>query len=535
MKNYPRAASGIRVRQNFNRWYIYKTSRYMRYETNDIGITLLKLCDGTRSGFAIAKEVSERYKLCKTEVIDFLSRLQREGIIEFGIERHVPIPFPIFDDIGPSWVVLHITNQCNLSCQHCYVDASPNRKTELSTEHIFNCLSMLAKMGTIDVILTGGEPLIRPDFVQIIKYISSLGMSSEILTNGTLVTRKMAKNIAECGVDQVLVSLDAPVPDIHDKLRGITGSWSSALSGIRNLKSVGVKVVVNTVMCQVNLPYLLNMFPLLSELKIDSWRLGSLFYVGRAVSNKMIAVQVSEYLNVLSEIDSTYFSSTWPFTLTTTLDWESIALSKDEMTERYHICGMTIGKHLYIRANGDVLVCDRLPNLRVGNILNEPISKIWARPLVQQWKNCRVDEIKVCKQCRWKYLCGAGCRANALRYCGDFYAPDPIACMTIQENVENRWNYLPGNVQDRLLTLRKHAEESGSRNGPWPEARNLIIIKRRRISMNKKYRKVKVKTVGTDTGVGVNINKTTSQKPMLKKKGSYGIVVNPGINCSGDY
>jgi len=328
-------------------------------------------------------------------------------------------------------------------------------------------LSQLEAIGTIDVIVTGGEPTIHPQFAEVMNFIKQLGMSSEILTNGTLIDQDVAHHLADIGVTQVLVSLDSSVPSIHDKLRGVKGAWKSAVQGIRNLKNAGVKIIANTVIYRHNLDDLPNMFSLLSDLSVDVWRLGTLFYVGRAANNQKIKVSVQENMKVLQHLDDLYMKGNWSFMLSTTLDWEALAFSDDELAERRHFCGMTMGKHLYIRANGDVLVCDRLPNLIAGNIYKETISDIWGKDIIKRWKiHSRVEEIPDCAACKWKYLCGAGCRANAYRFGDGYFSPDPIACASMV-SLEENWDNIPTKVQNRLQLYISRAENTGATNDAW--------------------------------------------------------------------
>jgi radical SAM protein with 4Fe4S-binding SPASM domain len=460
---------GVRIRKNFESWFIYKTSRFLRYETNHIGVELLRLCNGISSFTSVVEQAVIEYNIDKRDVIGFLTELVEEGVLKLCPTPELRPP-KVFNDIGPSWVVLHITNQCNLRCKHCYVDATKQNSTALSFDKIKETLAKLERMGAIDVIVTGGEPFLHPKFVETLDYIRELGMSSEILTNGTLITADIACKLADIGVTQVLVSLDSSLPTVHDMLRGVEGVWEAAVRGIHNLKNAGVKVIANTVVCRYNLSNLQEMFPFLSKLGVDVWRLGTLFYVGRAAGNDMISVSIRENMEILQQLDEIYLAGNWPFMLSTTLDWEALAFSDDELAERKHICGMTMGKHLYIRCNGDVLVCDRLPDLVAGNIYREELSQIWEKELISRWKkNSGVDEIQRCGKCKWKYLCGAGCRANAFRYGDGYFEPDPIACEAMS-SIESNWHQLPPNVQERLKLYLTRAEDTGATVGVWSKA-----------------------------------------------------------------
>jgi len=451
LDRFPRVSQGIRIRNNFGRWFLYRTSRYDRYEIDKLALEIIKLCNGADSvnkiiSLVVAKNLTDRQSAKR-----FLDYLGAEKIIEFATHSSPAKEASVYEDIGPSWVVLHVTNRCNLCCRHCYVNAGQGKTDELSFSEICDCIDQLEEMGVVDIIFTGGEPFIRPDFLDIIKYCGKSGISTEILTNGTLIDGEKAGELISANVTQVLLSLDGSEAVIHENLRRVNGCWESAIRGIRNLKRAGISVVTNTVINQQNRFDLKNMPAILADLGVDVWRLGTLFYVGRSrMGNPHLDIPVMEQIRILSELDELYFKQKWPFNLTTTIDWESTAMSGSELADRKHICGMTMGKHWYIRANGNVLVCDRLPKLVIGNLRKQRLKELWQTELVKQWKFRTVDEIKGCQECKWRYLCGGGCRANAKLHTGNFFQRDPIACLTMECSIEQRWNKFPAKIRERL-------------------------------------------------------------------------------------
>ena len=123
-----------------------------------------------------------------------------------------------------SW---NTTNACNMYCAHCYRDAGCKAEEELSTEEGKKLLSEIAKAGFKIMIFSGGEPLMRPDILELVKYASDLHMIPVFGTNGTLITLDMAKKLKEAGARAMGISLDSLDPKKHDTFRSFPGGWGS--------------------------------------------------------------------------------------------------------------------------------------------------------------------------------------------------------------------------------------------------------------------------------------------------------------------
>ncbi len=162
---------------------------------------------------------------------------------------------------GPLFLYLEITRKCNLRCRFCNIwmvgDRDPGLlKQELSTEEILCIIRDAKRMGVRLVDIDGGEPLLRDDVYEIIREISRLGMSPLLVTNGTLVTKKVAARLVDSGLRAVMVSLDAPEPGRHDRMRGVKGAFGRAVKGISNLKEAGsgrMRIGINSLVTTENM------------------------------------------------------------------------------------------------------------------------------------------------------------------------------------------------------------------------------------------------------------------------------------------
>ena len=138
-------------------------------------------------------------------------------------------------------VVWNLTRKCNLRCAHCYIDATEAAGEEMSLEEYAKVIDDLAQYKVPMVILSGGEPLIRKDFFEILGMINDAGIKSVISTNGTLITKENAQHMAELGIRYAGVSMDAATPELHDRFRGVKGAWQAALDGVRNARDAGIR------------------------------------------------------------------------------------------------------------------------------------------------------------------------------------------------------------------------------------------------------------------------------------------------------
>src|SRR6476659_3484607 len=155
------------------------------------------------------------------------------------------------------------TKACNLSCKHCR--AVPQRRLspmELTTRRAFDLIDEIATVAKPVMVLSGGEPLFRPDLFDIGAYGVESGFRMALATNGTLVNDRVAAKIADAGFSRVAISLDGAVPETHDRFRGMPGSHALALRGLRNLRGEGVSVQINSTIAKHDvheLPALLDL------------------------------------------------------------------------------------------------------------------------------------------------------------------------------------------------------------------------------------------------------------------------------------
>ena len=358
------------------------------------------------------------------------------GIADFGVRRP-------FVPGAPFQVVWDVTYECNLNCQHCYAQAGRISEDEISHEQALGVVDKLAAMGIPALAISGGEPLVRSDILDIARRAANKGMYVSIATNGTLITREKAKQMKDAGVSYLQISIDGADAETHDAFRGIPGAFDSTIKGVKNALAEGFFVNIATTVVKKNVDQVPKIIDLCDQLGVDWFMAYNFVPTGRGkfiVENDLSPQEREDLLvmmyNKLKETEVEI--------LTTAPQYARVALqqcrlggptivpthfmntevqgSLFNLTEFIGGCGA--GRfYMAIRANGDVSPCVFFP-LRVGNVLTDDLEEIWKTNRVfEELRNKDVLEDN-CGQCDYKYHCG-GCRARAYGYFGDYKAADP--------------------------------------------------------------------------------------------------------------
>lgn len=331
-----------------------------------------------------------------------------------------------------------LTSGCNLRCVHCRATAQPERApNELTTPEAFRIVDELAGLGRPIVILTGGEPLYRPDVLDIASRASRAGLHVALATNGTLVDDSLAKNIREAGVERVSISIDGGRRQTHDSFRGIPGAFDKALAGFRRLKKLGISMQLNTTVSKHNVDELEDIFALAREEGADALHLFMLVPVGCGLeiadAQMLPAERYEEVLNWLYEKARDY-AGKLEFKATCAPHYYRIVRQRAKQdgrlpaTSGHGMSAMTKGclagsGVMFLSHEGKVQPCGYLP-VEAGNVRRQPLGEIWAKSPV--FAKLRDPELLTgkCGRCEYKKVC-AGCRARAFAATGDYLAEEP--------------------------------------------------------------------------------------------------------------
>jgi len=341
-------------------------------------------------------------------------------------------------DIPPPFMVSYgITRKCNLSCKHCYAEATEEAASdELSTEEARRLVDELADWGAKFLVLDGGEPLLRPDFLEIASYASNKGLMTGIGSNGILIDKAMAERIKNTGVQSIAISIDSVRAEVHDTFRGKKGAFHQAMSGVAACKEVGLPFQFGMVIRKQTLSEVPDMLKLAVESGADGAEFFDLVEAGRArIGCRGESLSPEERKRTMEWLAQAQIDC--PIIIRVpACPMYPLILQEREIKPKYFppellaripyygrgcAAGMPFG-YIRIAPNGEVNPC-MLLQIDLGNIRKKSIQEIWNESAVL--RELRSRELKgECGECEYKNTC-AGCRGRAYEETGDMLASDP--------------------------------------------------------------------------------------------------------------
>jgi radical SAM protein with 4Fe4S-binding SPASM domain len=364
----------------------------------------------------------------------------------------------------PYVVSWNLTYRCNLACEHCYLDAGGTPlvrtesfadRSELGTEECFKVIDDIAAFAPECLtILTGGEPLLRRDILEIVRRAAERGLWVVVGTNGVRISENVAQRLAEAGARGLSLSLDALDPDRHDAFRRVRGAWQNTVDGAAILNRVGLPFIVQTTAGSHNLDELEAIADFAHErLAAKVWNLYFLVPTGRGqFVSDMTAVEYDEVLASLYRIQRRFSgrmlvnAKCAPHYIKTVLeqagngadvsavDGEAAPASpwsgpSPIRTYSGGAGGCPAGTHyMGIRPNGDVTPCPYLP-VFAGSLRRETLADLWGSSALFADVRRRSSLGGRCGACEMNAHCG-GCRARAYGMTGDLMAEDPLCTHT---------------------------------------------------------------------------------------------------------
>jgi len=349
-------------------------------------------------------------------------------------------------------VVWNMTRRCNLKCVHCYAKAvDPDGRDDIGTEKAKEIISDLAAYGAPVMLFSGGEPLVRKDLTELASYAVSKGMRAVISTNGTLITKEKAKELKAVGLSYVGISMDGG-EEIHDRFRGVPGSFKKALKGIENCQAEGLKVGLRFTINKRNAGEVPVLFQLLRDLEVPRICFYHLVYSGRGselINEDLDHQETRDVVNLIMDKTRELFDAGLPKEVLTVdnhadgplvylrLLKENPERAKDVAELLSFNEGNNSGRGIgCISWDGQVHADQFWRNHTFGNVLERPFSEIWDDPsieLLHKLKDKKSHVTGRCASCRYLPICGGNFRARAEAFYGDVWAPDPACYLTDEE------------------------------------------------------------------------------------------------------
>lgn len=359
---------------------------------------------------------------------EFIKQLADAQILEF--KNYNPNDENLFYDdslinsngdqpIYPGPVIAHlaITNKCNMKCKYCSVrDAHEKISDELSTNEYKQIIDKLVQWGAFQIGLTGGEPTLRADVVELVKYISDKRVACNMTTNGWNITPQFVEILKQAGLNQVQVSLDSYKKETHERFRS-RGSYERALNAIKSFKDAGLIVGVDCVVSNNNLDDVEEFMDFLESIGVDGLTIIKLKQGDLPL--EIFKQQIPDYKKY-SELVAKVCKR-WEKPLEVTIDCASVsnlcATLTEEEQNQLHSAGCPAGHTLIsIAPNGDMYPCAALTNdkYKVGNILKDDPKELWYKSeTLKRLRNIKNEVSGKCSKCAKLDVCRGGCRGIA--------------------------------------------------------------------------------------------------------------------------
>ena len=330
----------------------------------------------------------------------------------------------------PFLVALNLTRRCNLECAHCYLDAGLRRAgdpAELSTGEVKDLLDQIAALSDETmIVLTGGEPLLRADLLEIAAHAAALGLMVVVGTNGLLLTERRVAALRKAGVAAVGISLDSLDPEHHDAFRGLPGAFARTLAGIEACRRAGLTFQLHFSVTDDNAGELDSMIAFAREVGAAVLNLFFLVCTGRG--QKVTNISVETYDRVLARaVAAARDEPELLVRVRCAPHFKRLAMEADPprpvtLADGYEAGGCLAGtRYCRITPSGEITPCPYM-ELSAGSLRERDFATIWNEaPLFHRLRKPELEGR--CGACEYARLCG-GCRARPLARSGELMGED---------------------------------------------------------------------------------------------------------------
>ena len=374
----------------------------------------------------------------------------------------------------PFIVIWETTQACDLACVHCRACAQPVRTAlELNTQEAKRLIDEVKALAAPVFVLTGGDPLKRPDIFELVEYASAHGVRISLTPSATpLLTEQAIHQLKRCGLARLAISLDGPNAEVHDAFRGVAGSYDWTLAAVRCAREIGLPVQINTTITRHNLRHLDSTIALLEQLDIVLWSVFFLVPTGRGSAIGLISAE--QFEQVFEKLYETSHRVSFDIKSTEALHYRRFLLQRrteEKGKGEGHPLpvspgtgtpdgigrarrGINDGKgFLFISHVGEVLPSGFLP-VSAGNVRKQSLTELYRHsPLFVALRDSSNLKGK-CGVCEFREVCG-GSRARAYALTGDPFAEDPCCIWQPKFKVRDK---SPGLHVDRWAATKPAAQ-----------------------------------------------------------------------------
>ena len=322
----------------------------------------------------------------------------------------------------PFGLLAELTYRCPLACPYCSnpLDLAGYRD-ELDTAEWLRVFDEARDLGVLQCHLSGGEPLLRRDLVDLVRHTTGLGLYTNLVTSAVGFSRRRAEELHEAGLDHVQISIQADEPGASDRIAG-TPSFARKIAAARIVKELGWPLTVNVVLHRQNIDGLTAIVGLAEELRADRVELANTQYYGWALRNRAALLPTAEQLDRAEKVVAEAAAR-----LAGRMD---VVYVLPDYYERYPkpCMGGWGARQLTVAPNGDALPCPAAQTLPLprANVREDSLERIWTdSPVFRRFRG--TDWMpEPCRSCDRREIDFGGCRCQAFQLTGDAARTDPV-------------------------------------------------------------------------------------------------------------
>jgi len=348
----------------------------------------------------------------------------------------------------PTNVTIALTGRCNLTCQYCFYADEMVALSDIPTETWLAFFEELRDVGVMSVTLSGGEIFTHRDLWELLDGVVRNKMRFNLLTNGTLITDKVAERLSEYRrrIDFIQVSLDGTKPETHDAIRG-KKAFERTMRGIQALKKYDLPWTVRTTVHKLNVYALENTLHLLyDELGLHYFGINEAFPRGAGACNNSTLEMTPEErrmaFRIMQEFDAKHpgvasGAQAGPLVMANLIETIDRAREEGEGFRLPYPTGKLTGcsifwKELSVLHDCTIVPCHQLPQIHLGKVGQDSIRDLWVNhPELLKLRdrvNIPLGTLAHCQGCDYQEYCTGGCPGIAYAITGDINSPNPMDC-----------------------------------------------------------------------------------------------------------
>lgn len=431
------------------------------FRTNETGCEIIEKCDGTKTLEQILEEMAESKNfdvdtlkvifapyienMLKSDIVYDINDAEAVAAVEQASE--VVEPF-VGDEISDLWI--HVAGKCNLSCPFCYSLSGDNNKLQLDCNKVIAFLTRIPEEKRNSIVISGGEPFLYKDLPKLVKQLREMKYKSIlVITNGT-VGEELYEEVVPY-VDAVQVSVDGTIPAIHNLSRG-EGSFDKMVKNLERIRRFDAsKLIISFTPTSNNIDDLPNLPKFAYDHYIDAIHITRLMPVGRGKKmSDNLTMESNRYSDNFKKFVDNFNNIERIIAIDSELNEGgrgliSLTFAGDQTykvayRQKKITCGAGLGS-MSIYFDGKIYPCASLQNTEfVLGTIDDPVEQVIEKAREFMF-DVSVDNLKECKKCKFKYMCGGGCRAcsYACSENKDIYATDPMCERYKKEMIEIIW------------------------------------------------------------------------------------------------